>query len=123
MIMLILVPSGAPQNFVVTADGSRSLWLTWEPPSEENRNGPITSYTAVIISDGGFFMEPTVVNTQLILSDLTPFTTYICSVAANTALGQGPHTMNATVTTPEDGMKMLLILMSCLLQFHVIYSS
>ncbi len=49
-------------------------------------------------------MEHSIVNTQLILSDLTPFTTYICSVAANTALGRGPHTMNVSIATPEDGM-------------------
>ena len=96
----------------MAADSSRSLQLTWESPTEENRNGPITGYTVVIVSDGRFFMEYITVNTQLIIKDLNPFTTYVCSVAANTAIGQGPHTTNISITTPEDGMQALSYIMT-----------
>ena len=104
------VPSGTPQNFVVTADSSRSLQLTWESPTEISSNGPITGYTVVIVSDSGFFMEYMTIDTQLIIRDLSPFTTYVCSVAANTTIGQGPYTMNVSITTPEDGMSLSGIL-------------
>ena len=89
---------------MVIANSSRSVQLNWEPPAEENRNGPITGYTVVIDSDSRFSTEQTTINTQLIIRGLSPFTTYICSVAANTDIGQGPHTMNISTTTPEDGM-------------------
>ena len=37
------------------------------------------------------------------VSNLRPFTTYTCSVAASTSIGQGPPTATVLQTTPEDG--------------------
>ena len=88
---------------MVVADSPRSLRLTWEPPLDENRNGIITEYTAFVTVDGGTAMELTTANTSLVVGNLRPFTTYSCSVAASTRVGQGPLTGTMLVTTPEDG--------------------
>ena len=37
------------------------------------------------------------------VSSLSPYTTYLCSVAAQTAIGLGPYTSPHTVTTDEEG--------------------
>lgn len=98
-----LVPSGSPQNLVVVAESSRSLRLTWEPPFEENRNGLIISYTVFIVADDGTSLELMATGTSIVATNLRPFTTYTCSVAASTSVGRGPSTPTFLFTTPEDG--------------------
>ena len=97
------VPSGSPQNLVVTAMSSRSLRLTWEPPFEENRNGIITGYTISITNEDGVAMEITATNTSAVVTNLRPFTTYTSSITASTSVGEGPPTATVSRTTPEDG--------------------
>ena len=50
---LITVPSGAPTNITVEALSSTSLLITWEPPTPSQRNGVITQFRILIISDSG----------------------------------------------------------------------
>ena len=50
---LITVPSGAPTNITVEALSSTSLLITWEPPAPSQRNGVITQYRLLVISDSG----------------------------------------------------------------------
>jgi hypothetical protein len=38
------VPSGPPQNIVVTAMGPHALRVTWNPPDAKDRNGQILGY-------------------------------------------------------------------------------
>ena len=96
-------PSGPPQNLLVVSESSRSLRLTWEPPLQENRNGLITNYTVFIVADDGTSLELTTPATSVVTTDLRPFTTYTCSVAASTSIGRGPSTPTFILTTPEDG--------------------
>ena len=99
------VPSGAPQNFVITADSSTSLSMSWEPPAVQHRNGIITAYTINIMSEDGMSMTQTVSSgTSFRLESLRPFVSYTCSIAAYTSVGLGPFSTTVTATTPEDGM-------------------
>ena len=81
--------------------------MTWEPPSEENWNGILIGYTAVVTTTSGFSTQYTTTDTWLIITSLNPFTTYVCTVAASTDAGLGPHSMMVTETTPEDGTQIL----------------
>lgn len=96
---------------MATAD-SRSLELTWEPPAEENRNGPITGYTVIVVADGRISTQHTTNGTKITLLGLNPFTIYTCSVAANSDFGLSPHSITVSVTTPEEGF--------CIVTFYII---
>ena len=92
---------------MIIAESSRSLRLTWGPPSEESRNGIIVGYNVFITPDSGATMETTTTATSYVASNLRPFTTYTCSVTARTSVGQGPLTAALLQTTPEDGRLIL----------------
>ena len=105
MFFILAVPSGAPQNFMITADSSTSLSMTWDPPAVQHRNGMITAYTINITSEDGMSMTQMVFSgTSFRLESLRPFVSYTCSIAAHTSVGQGPFSTTVTATTPEDGM-------------------
>jgi receptor-type tyrosine-protein phosphatase Q len=73
-------------------------------PPLERQNGLITAYSvnvtnsvtgaSVFLSSSGNFIT---------VAQLSPYTSYLCSVAAQTIVGQGPYTSPITVTTGEDG--------------------
>ena len=88
---------------MIVAESSRSLRLTWQPPFVENRNGIIINYTVFIVADDSTSLQVTTPNTSIVVSNLRPFTTYTCNVAASTSVGQGPPTAAMLQTTPEDG--------------------
>ena len=70
----------------------------------ENRNGKIIKYTVKVISvETGVESQLSTTETSLLVISLTPYKTYQFSVAASTAVGQGPYTSSISVTTPEDG--------------------
>ena len=95
-------PNGPPQNFIATVE-SNSITLSWEPPPPENRNGIINSYTLSCDVEAGTNIE-LILNpvSQMSLYDLSPNTEYTCRVAASTAVGIGPYTVDISVTT--EGM-------------------
>ena len=39
------------------------------------------------------------------VTGLTPYTTYLCIVAASTAIGPGPFSIQVVIRTPEAGIK------------------
>ena len=104
MFFILAVPSGAPQNFMITADSSTSLSMTWDPPAVQHRNGIITAYTINITSNGWSITQTVSLGTSFRLESLRPFVSYTCSIAAQTSVGQGPFSTTVTATTPEDGM-------------------
>ena len=98
-----LDPDGPPLNLMVTASGSRALQLSWDPPEEDKQNGEITGYQVewsiatssnVEIVSGGI--------TSFTVENLTPFTTYNCSVSSSNVAGNGPKAY-MTGTTAEEG--------------------
>ena len=74
-------------------------------PLPEDQNGIVIGY--VINIDGVESEEMlqffSTANNLTVIS-LTPFTTYLCMVAANTSVGRGPFSTTVSVRTSEEGL-------------------
>ena len=98
------VPNGYPQNFMGTADTSRSAVLVWNPPPAEEQNGIIVNYVInVTEADRGVTFQLFSRNTSVSVNSLLPFTSYNFLIAASTSVGVGPFSRLLTLQTPEDG--------------------
>ncbi len=83
---------------------STSAYLSWEPPPDENRNGVIVQYIInVTVQETGERFQLTSETTYLEVTNLRPYRTYVCVIAAATSVGLGPFSTAFTVQTPEDG--------------------
>ena len=102
-----VAPSGPPQSITVHANSARSLYITWNPPAAAEQNGIITSYTINITGvESGEQLQLLSESESANVTGLTPYTTYLCIVAASTAIGPGPFSMQITNKTPEAGTKL-----------------
>ena len=102
-----VAPSGPPQNITGQASSARSLYITWNPPAAAEQNGIITSYTINITGvETGERLQFTSQSQSMNVTGLTPYTTYLCIVAASTAIGPGPFSIQITIQTPEAGTKL-----------------
>ena len=85
------------------ATSSRTAFLAWVPPDVPLRNGEIISYAinvSVVESEEMFqFISE---STELELSALRPYHTYMYTVAASTVAGEGPFSVVVTIRMPED---------------------
>ena len=99
----IAVPSGPPTNFLVRADTTRSLVLSWDPPQQQHQNGIVRQYIVTITLNNSAQITnfTTTANSYRVMAPIKPFRTYLCSVVAET-IGTGPATEDAAVQTPED---------------------
>ena len=105
------VPSGYPKNLTAIAVSSTSVSHTWKPLAPQDQNGIITGYVLNVMSlRSKESFEISVLNSTLQTSvdALTPYSTYIISIAATTSVGIGPFSPVTTVNTPEDGRSSLL---------------
>ena len=84
----------------------------WDPPSPEHQNGPIVTYTVMIVEvETAMSQQFTTMDTTLMLNSLRPYTTYELTVAAHTTAGMGPFSSPATVQTLADRMCLHLVLL------------
>ena len=103
-LILYVVPTGSPLNFTVVPTTSRSAEATWSPPSANEQNGVIIRYVInVTVVGTGHTFQLISTNTTLTVTNLTPYTTYNCIIAAETSAGTGPFSSQFTVSTPQDG--------------------
>lgn len=87
----------------MTAVTSSSVSLTWVPPPLLLHNGVIREYKVNITEvDTGRVLVFYSSTTDITISTLHPFYTYLCRVSAFT-VGYGPYTENFLFTTLEDG--------------------
>ena len=101
-----VAPSGPPQNIIAQASRARSLYITWNPPVAGEQNGIITSYIVNITGvETGEQVQLTSQSLSVNVTGLTPYTTYLCIVAASTAIGPGPFSTQIIIRTPEAGIK------------------
>ncbi len=109
-----VVPSGSPQTLTSGAVTATSLQVNWQPPSLSDQNGVITGYVINITSlNTGVSQQLTSTTTSLQVSSLTPFTNYVCIVAAMTAIGVGPFSTVVTVQTLEGGIYIIVMYGYC----------
>ena len=97
-------PSGPPTNVMVEALSSSSLHMIWSEPEPESTNGIIREYEVIVrrFQNGSSSLMYSVVDNELIIQLLTPFSDYECSVAAVT-VKRGPHSIPVSAQTLQDG--------------------
>ena len=101
--LLVSAPSGPPVGIAVTALDSRSINITWSPPTSDTINGVVRQYIInVTVSETLEMFEYITSNTYLYLTGLHPHYTYVTVVSAFT-VAQGPYSLQKSVTTPQDG--------------------
>jgi len=85
------------------ASDATSIFLTWEPPPLEEQNGIIRHYEVVLLAiHTGETHNQTSTTTSITVTSLRPYTTYNCTVAAET-VATGPFTTAIIVQTPQAG--------------------
>ncbi len=98
------VPGEYPSNFSVDVTSSTSAYLSWMPPPDESHNGDIVLYVVnVTVQETGERFQLTSETTYLEVTNLRPYRTYVCVIAAATSVGLGPFSTTFMVQTPEDG--------------------
>ena len=110
IIILLLAPSGPPQDVVVTVVSPQNISVSWGLVSTENKNGIIKGYkliyqalpngneTTKIIDIAGQAAE----STTTTLQNLNEFTNYTIAVLAFTVKGDGPLSVAQVVQTQQD---------------------
>ena len=91
---------------------SRSITVTWGTIECIEHNGIITGYTVVFQEQGGANVPGNTVDRTFSATGLTPFTNYTFQVAGVNDVGTGPFTDIITITTSEDGLFSLYLMMS-----------
>ena len=96
-------PSSAPEDFQAGALDSTSISLSWSPPLLENQNGIIRHYEVTLIAlETGVIHIQTSTALSITITSLRPYTTYNCTVAAET-VETGPVTIGLLVQTLQAG--------------------
>lgn len=73
-------------------------------PRLDRQNGIITGYSVNVTNrDNRESILFSTTQTSITVEQLRAFTTYLCSVAAQTVVGLGPYTSTLMITTDEDG--------------------
>ena len=96
-------PSQPPTNVQVPTINPRKVELVWAPPPMDQQNGIIRRYIVNITNnDSGEEMITHSQTTSTLVQNLDPFTTYTCSVSAET-VAPGPFSSAIMFQTAEDG--------------------
>ena len=104
VLCLFTVPSSPAQNVLAYNTTSTSIHLSWDPPPDDQRNGIIIYYTVHIVPPhGGASVHLNSTDTRIVVTSLSPYTTYSCSVAASTSVGIGPFSSAIMVQTNPTG--------------------
>ena len=103
MSFLSIVPSGPPRNLATTTVTSRSISLTWDPPTAANQNGNIRSYIIIMtVLETQETIQLMSNSTEIDLEMLRPYYTYSFVISAVT-IGPGPPSTGYNVTTEHEG--------------------
>jgi len=96
-------PTAPPEDLVAVPLDPRTLYITWKPPAEEDRNGIIRRFVINVTElDTGTSLELESVNTGITVQDLHPFYRYSLTVAAE-SVALGPASSDLVTEMPEDG--------------------
>ena len=100
-----IVPSSPPESVEGQTVNSRQIFLSWDIPEFDGRNGIITGYSIHVleISTSIEFMYNVTNRTTFLVEQLHPHYDYQCSVAASTLVGMGPYSIPIFIKTDEDG--------------------
>ena len=93
------VPGSTPLNLNISFVNSTTLLLSWSQPLIPN--GIITKYTINCIGENNKNQTVVTSTTMTLVSDLSPYTKYTCSIFGETRIGMGPP-ITAIGLTDED---------------------
>ena len=106
--ILQTVPSGLPEKVSGSSTSPYSAFLSWNPPPLDQQNGDIIQYIVnVTHTDTLNTMQYITTVAYITITGLDPYTTYVCVVAAETAVGVGPFSHLYFIQTDETGNKQL----------------
>lgn len=105
LLYLYIAPSGSPLNISVTSVSSTVISVTWDPPAMYHQNGIIRGYFVQIQSYESNTLDVYNVtnDTEIIVTELKPYSMYYVSVAAYT-IQIGPYSEPNLVHLPEAGI-------------------
>lgn len=110
--LFFTVPSGFPRDLTGTTNSAFSIYLSWNPPPLDEQSGDIVQYVINVTHAGTLVTtQYNSTTTYINITNLEPYTTYICVVAAGTSVGTGPFSHLFFIQTQESG-KYYLILMA-----------
>ena len=90
-------------NVTAEARSSNSIFVSWDPPLEEERNGLIIKYTVRYSATVTTEMTNKTSDTSILLTGLSSNTQYYVEVRAQTSVGGGPFSTKDIATTPREG--------------------
>ncbi|XP_071498430.1 receptor-type tyrosine-protein phosphatase delta-like, partial [Diadema antillarum] len=96
------VPAGTPMNVTAEARSSSTIFVSWDPPLVEERNGVITKYTVRYSASSAMEMSNRTTATSIVLGGLSPNTEYYVEVRAHTSIGGGPYSTKDIATTMRE---------------------
>ena len=109
IIILLLVPSGPPQDVLVTAVSPQNISVSWIEVRPEDKNGIIKGYKLVYqaLPNGNETTETINIvgeaaELTTTLHNLNEFTNYSIAVLAFTVKGDGPLSVAQVVQTQQD---------------------
>ena len=97
--LFFIGPGSSPTNLNIIIINSFALHLSWSPPLIPN--GIITRYTINCIGENNKNHTVVTSTTMTLVSDLSPYTKYTCSIFGETRIGMGPP-ITAIGLTDED---------------------
>ena len=111
LLILPLEPSSTPQAVTVSATSSKSIFVSWDPVTADDRNGIIKGYIVNYQALPNGYIVAKILNITneeqnnrqtVTLSNLNEFTNYSIGVLAFTVFGNGPVSVSQVVETLED---------------------
>ena len=94
------VPGSTPLNLNISIINSSTLQLSWTQPLIPN--GIITKYTINCIEENNKNHTVVTSTTMILVSDLSPYTNYTCSVFGHTRVGRGPPIIGIGITDEDS---------------------
>ena len=105
-LFVFLGPGSPPLNLSINAFNSTTLLLSWLQPLIPN--GIIIKYTINCIGENNKNHTVMTSTTMTLVSDLSPYTNYTCSVFGHTRVGIGPPITDIGLTDENSKSTMLL---------------
>ena len=110
-------PASPPINITASSPSSTTINVRWEEVPSIDQNGIIITYEVCyqpLETFNGTIMKETINSSELFreLTDLEGFVEYNISVRAYTSQGSGPFSDDITQITQEDGMFILLMIIT-----------
>ena len=102
IIHLYAGPGGSPV-ITNTSSTSRSVFLWWNPPPENQQHGTITGYVIDYLEDGVPMSVSVAAHVQQYTIVATPHTEYVIGIAALNSAGRGPLSGIVELHTQEEG--------------------